>query len=348
MIRRGEHDPDRPFISQREVCERFGVSTTTAVKALNDLVVEGVLVRRQGSGTFVAPPAPAARRPRSIAFVIHGHGPHNSSIISGVESVCADLGLQMILSDSKGSQGIQDRALTRAMDSGVSGLVLYPVDGGDPSPSLAEVLRHGLPLVMIDRYLPAAATDAVVVDNFAVGFELTRYLIAQGHHRMATLWDETDCTSVRDRLGGHVHALNSHGLPVRSDFTVLTPYQRLPQSERIAVLRGILDGPQPPTVLLCAHGYMVATVAHDLTTIGLEVPGELELAGMDDAGPYNVLPLTIAAAALPAEEMGDRAMRMLAARMDAPGGPRGHQRIVLPIEIRTRDSALGYLKVVSS
>src|SRR3712207_6188271 len=76
-IARGEYVADQPFITQREVCERFDVSTTTAVRALNELVAEGELVRRRGLGTFVAPkPAPATRRAavdpgraRTVAYV---------------------------------------------------------------------------------------------------------------------------------------------------------------------------------------------------------------------------------------------------------------------------------------
>src|ERR687890_2338154 len=57
-ISRGEFSPDEPFITQREIVERFGVSTTTAVRALNDLVADGLVVRRRGRGTFVAEPPP--------------------------------------------------------------------------------------------------------------------------------------------------------------------------------------------------------------------------------------------------------------------------------------------------
>ncbi|GAA1696260.1 LacI family DNA-binding transcriptional regulator [Fodinicola feengrottensis] len=353
MVSRGEYVPNEPFVSQREVCERFGVSTTTAIKALNDLVSDGVLIRQQGRGTFVAErPAPVkpTRRGsvRSIACVIHGMGPHLSAIVSGVESVCADLGIQLVLSDSKASVEVQDRSIRRALDNGVSGVVLYPVDGDSPSPAVAELVRRQVPLVTVDRYFPELATDAVIVDNFAVGFELTSYLLGQGHQRMATLWDEADCTSVRDRLSGHVHALTTYGVPVCPDFTLLRSYRQLPEPERKAILSGLLDGPEPPTVLLCAHGYMVATVAHDLAALGREVPGEVELAGMDDAGPFNVLPLTIAAAALPATEMGRQGMRLLAERIDEGKSERPCRRVVLPVSIRTRESALGYLKVVSS
>ncbi|MFE3454326.1 GntR family transcriptional regulator [Nonomuraea sp. NPDC059194] len=100
----------------------FGVSTTTAVRALNELVTEGFLVRQRGRGTFVADrPAPsssAAPRERSIAHVMCGSGPHNSDVVGGIESVSAELGYRMFLSNSGASAAAQERALRQALDTG--------------------------------------------------------------------------------------------------------------------------------------------------------------------------------------------------------------------------------------
>ncbi|MEV4896531.1 GntR family transcriptional regulator [Nonomuraea sp. NPDC055795] len=349
-ISRGEYIADEPFISQREVCERFGVSTTTAVRALNELVTEGYLVRHRGRGTFVAerPAETPQARERSIAYIMHGHGPHNTDIIDGIGSVCAELGYRMFLSDTKGSAAAQERALRQALDTQASGVALYPVDGHAESPALDELRRRKVPLVMVDRYLPEVPTDAVLFDNFAAGYQLTRYLIGQGHRRIMALWDATDCTSVQERLSGHVRALREHGIPISPELTALTTYLRLPDERRRAMLAGLLERAEPPTVLLCANGYVLAHAATDLTRMGVQVPEKVELAGMDDAGPFDLLPLTVAAAQLPSRDMGERAMRLLAERIDQPDSGREIEHIVLPIEIRTRDAASAYLRVVST
>lgn len=48
--------PGTPVAPERTLSERFNVSRTTVRQALHDLAVEGRIVRRQGRGTFVAPP----------------------------------------------------------------------------------------------------------------------------------------------------------------------------------------------------------------------------------------------------------------------------------------------------
>jgi LacI family transcriptional regulator len=344
-IESGELPPDVPFVTQRKICEQFGVSHATAVRALNDLVAEGYVTRRRGQGTFVAP-----RRPRggegSIACVLQFRGPHVSGLLAGIELVCADLGYRLYLNHCDGDPEREDRALLDALDHGVSGIIAYPAQGASAGGGYAEALRRGVPLVLVDRYRPDIATDAVLADNFAAGRDLTEELIACGHSVIATLWDETGVTSVNDRLAGHTEALRSHGLPVRSDLTVLRPYLSLAAAERRAMLSGLLRQPSPPTVLLCANGYVLASAAQDLVALGVDIPGDVDLAGMDDAGPFDVLPLTVAAVSLPSREMGERAMRLLHRRVAGPAA--APERIVLPVTVTARRFSPGHLQVIST
>ena len=46
--------PEEALPPERELAEEFGVSRITVRKALDALVEEGMLNRRQGAGTFVA------------------------------------------------------------------------------------------------------------------------------------------------------------------------------------------------------------------------------------------------------------------------------------------------------
>lgn len=53
-IEQGEWDAGEALPSEAELGDRYGVSQGTVRKALDSLVAEGMLVRRQGLGTFVA------------------------------------------------------------------------------------------------------------------------------------------------------------------------------------------------------------------------------------------------------------------------------------------------------
>ncbi len=53
-ITTGNFSVGQKFYTEAELIHRFGVSSITVVRALNDLVREGYLVRHQGRGTFIS------------------------------------------------------------------------------------------------------------------------------------------------------------------------------------------------------------------------------------------------------------------------------------------------------
>jgi DNA-binding LacI/PurR family transcriptional regulator len=75
-----------------------------------------------------------------------------------------------------------------------------------------------------------------------------------------------------------------------------------------------------------------------LSVLGLRVPEDIDLASMDDAGPYDLL--AAVEGILPSEEMARKAMDLLVQRMTS-GRPYGRptRRVVLPVGIREREAA---------
>jgi len=56
MIMEGKIKPGDKLPSEEELCRIFDVSRTTIRNALNQMVIEGILIRKKGKGTFVAKP----------------------------------------------------------------------------------------------------------------------------------------------------------------------------------------------------------------------------------------------------------------------------------------------------
>jgi len=65
---RTEFGVGEQFLTERQVSDRFGISRTTANKALSNLVVDGLLEFRKGVGTFVRPPKPSVNLRRLVSF----------------------------------------------------------------------------------------------------------------------------------------------------------------------------------------------------------------------------------------------------------------------------------------
>src|SRR3954454_22567861 len=128
-ITRGDFSPDEPFITQREIVERFGVSTTTAVRALNELVADGVVVRRRGRGTFVAerPSRPvAASGPPVLAYVSPDRraGVHDAELLAGLSVETDALGYQLMVAHTR-SRAHEDQVLRAIAAGWAQAVVLF-------------------------------------------------------------------------------------------------------------------------------------------------------------------------------------------------------------------------------
>ena len=350
-IARGEYVADQPFVTQRQIVERFGVSTTTAVRALNDLVAEGLVVRRRGRGTFVADPrrrvtSDEARAVRTVAFVSPNEvDAHQVAIRAGIAAECTDRGHRLVVTSTPDVES-EDAVLRRVVAEGADGVVVYLRDRSRAATTIEELRRGGVAVVLADRYLPSMPTDAVIFDDFAIGYEVTTAVLDRGHRALAVLWGEEDVTSVRDRLSGHYRALRDRGLPELPDRSALRDYTALSPTQRQERLRSLLDSPGGLTAIIGGNAATMTLAASDLLAFSAGFPGTVELANMDELGPYDISPLAVVSATLPAVEMGAMALRLLHDRMAGSGDPARH--VVLPGRVHAVERGRNTLSVTGS
>jgi DNA-binding LacI/PurR family transcriptional regulator len=89
-----------------------------------------------------------------------------------------------------------------------------------------------------------------------------------------------------------------------------------------------LESPTGLTAIIAGDANTMGLAASDLLALPDGFPGTVELANMDELGPFNVSPLAVVSATLPAREMGATAMRLLGERMAGATHPVRH--VVLP------------------
>jgi GntR family transcriptional regulator len=171
----GEWGAEEALPGEKALCEQAGVSRSVVRQALGDLVAEGVLVRRQGVGTFVAPPkiteGLAARESGFYEDMVQrGHEVTTTVIAARLEpatpQVAADLELP---------RDTDVAVVVRVRE--VDGIPTVYVESRLPADPFAELLelelgRHSLYAVIEERYgiragrsrrtLSAAAAEAPI------------------------------------------------------------------------------------------------------------------------------------------------------------------------------------------
>src|SRR5258706_15591083 len=224
-IQSGEFQPASAIPTERELSEEYGVSRITVIKALDMLERDGVVVRHQGRGSFVASSGELAGMANSqvvsptLAFVSFAlEHPYISDILVGIASVSAQQGHPLHIFGSVRSSQDETDAINDSIRRGVQGLIVNPWREYRNAQLFAGLQARGFPLVMADRYYTEIATDYVTYENSQAGYDVPRALIGQGHTRIAFIpSQEQRTTSVRERLSGYRKALESYGLTYEED-----------------------------------------------------------------------------------------------------------------------------------
>jgi len=101
----GEWAEGERIPSEAQLVEQLGVSRMTVHIALRDLSAEGVLMRRQGAGTFVAPRRSQSTflELRNIQAEIEARGNRHAAEVLALETVHCDLALATELNVAPGS-----------------------------------------------------------------------------------------------------------------------------------------------------------------------------------------------------------------------------------------------------
>jgi LacI family transcriptional regulator len=203
---------------------------------------------------------------------------------------------------------------------GVDGLVIVPA--GTDHRYLERERAAGVALVFVDRPPQRILADAVLTDNAGGVRDAVAHLLAAGHRRIGYLGDRSHIFTAAERLAGYL-ATGEESL-VRMD---------LVGSE--AAERGALDllqGPDPPTALVCGQNHVTIGALYALRDLGLE--HEVALVGFDDIPLGGLVRPGVTVVAQDPVALGRHAAELLFARLEGDDSP--PRRIVVPTRLIAR------------
>ncbi|HEU4465363.1 MAG TPA: substrate-binding domain-containing protein, partial [Agromyces sp.] len=177
-----------------------------------------------------------------------------------------------------------------------------------------------VPVVLVDAVpeagwrVPAVAPDEAGIAATAVG-----RLLDAGHRRIAFASTVDDAPARHGREAGFLAALAGAGIDPSSALVVAATSDTRGGREAGRVL---LDRPQSerPTGVFCFNDQMAMGVAQAAATLGLDIPGDVSLVGVDDLEIVaDALEPGLTTVALPHRELGAWGMRALLGLLDGDG-----------------------------
>ena len=341
-INRGEYAEGQRLPSEQQLVEQFRVSRPTVGRALSELERRGKVVRRMGSGTYVGKDRADQKYVFGLLIPELGQTEIFEPICKGIAQARASKPFELLWGQTQRvhskeaqAQELCDQYLAR----GVSGVFFAPlelVEGKEQvNARIAEEFdKAEIPLVLLDRDLCAypqrSRYDLVGIDNHRAGYVVTGHLLKLGCRRIIFLARPNSAPTVSARAGGYREAL------LAEDIASGPEWVKWGEPHDAALLWKILNDLHPEA-FVCANDITAAQLMQTLTAMGVRIPADIRVVGIDDVKYARILQVPLTTLHQPCQELGAEALMAMFARIAYPSMPARH--IMLDCDLVVRESS---------
>jgi len=324
----------------RDVAERAGVATMTVSRVINDSGYVSDATRAKveeaindlGYIPNMLGPSLRFRQTNTLALVLVDiTNPFWTIVARGVEDAAQEKDYNVILCNTDESLDKQSQYLTMLLKRRIDGILFVPAD--DRPESVELIQKQNVDVVVLDRRIASADVDIIRGDSFGGAYQLARHLIELGHQDIAILAGPRNIYTSTERVAGYRQAVMEADLQHNFDNVYWGSFRQNPGD---AVRQALKSSPRA-TAFIAVNNFIAYGALNVFAQVGLQVPRDVSLVTFDDF-PASINPTPFLTEAVqPAYEMGFRATELLLARLHDEG-PEDRQEVVLPTEIRIRQS----------
>lgn len=324
----------------RDVARRARVSTATVSRFLKDPESIRAAARertQRAIDTLDYHPSQVARHlrvgaTRTVGLVIPDiQNPFFTSVVRGIEDVLRGSAHHLVLGNSDDDPARESVYLSALRAEGAAGIIFVPTD--TRRGAYARLLKSGIPVVAIDRWVTGLDADRVAIANREGARVAVAHLVALGHRRLALIGGPDRIDVARERRRGYAEALAAARLPLTEELVRTADFREIGGH---AAMEELLDLRQRPTAVFVANNLMTLGALRAIHGRGLRIPLDIAVVSFDDMPWSGSLEPPLTAVAQPAYEMGATAGRLLLERMRTPGG--APRRVILPPTLIVRAS----------
>lgn len=313
--------PGEKLYSENELSSMFGLSRQTVRHAVSVLEHEGAIRRIQGSGTYINDDrlAALARRKRVSVVTTYVDSYIFPKTIQGMEDTFLEGGYSVQLAFTN-NQNSRERAILEeiiARDE-VAGIIVEPTKSGLPNPNLAlyqEIRKRRIPILFINSYYPQLKIPHVSMNDRMAGRKLTKHLISMGHRKIGGIFKHDDGQG-RLRYAGYLDALMEAGIRPDDARIVWIDTEDVKQLDRLS--SKIQERFSDCSAVLCYNDEVAVGLLEVFRRIGIAVPQDMSIAGVDDSDLSVMGDVKITSARHPMERLGMRAAENLLRMMKEP------------------------------
>lgn len=276
-------------VTIQTVADRVGVSAMTVSNVLNNRrnvrseTRDAVIAAARELGYT---PNLAARSLASAATVRIGLFTHDldsgflSSILSGALEETSESGVQLVMRRF-GRVSLDDMvAAAEALRATGVGAILSPPPYCELVSDSCGTSGFPLPMIAISSGDELPGMPAVRIDDRAAAKEMTAYLLSLGHRRIAFIRLGARLHADRTRFEGYCEAMEQAGIAI-DDRRVASA--DLSYESGLVAAQALLSRADPPTAIFAGNDEVAAAVVSVAHRMGIDIPGQLSVAGFDDS-----------------------------------------------------------------
>lgn len=313
--------------TEAELAARYHMSRQTVRHALKVLEEEGLVSRRQGSGTFINGRRETALS-RTVAVVATFQDDYIfPAILHDVQSGLSRAGCATLVFATENRVGREREILAELLEQEVGAILVEGSKTALPTPNgglYHSLQSRNIPILFFHGvYGNLPGFPCLLDDNFGGGVRLARYLIEKGRTAVAGIFKSDDAQGPQ-RYHGVISALRDARLPIRDG-----AFFWYDTEDRAALLRGdysrlddfITHRLGGATAVVCYNDEIAFRLIRRLLELGKTVPGDVAVVSFDNSFYSQIGPVPITSLGHRSARMGKAAAAMLL-EMLSGGAPR--------------------------
>ncbi len=338
--------------TEAQLCESFSASRQTIRQALQQLVDDGLIVRRQGSGSRVI----GAASPTAKPLLNYESGRHHTiavvstyisdyifpGILREIESVLADNNCSPLLFSTHNHVSTERKVLQRLLAlPELDGILVEGTKTALPNPNLdlyRQLQQRGIPMIFIHGgYAELENSVSVLDDNFNGGYALVQYLYQKGHTHIAGFFKSDDIQG-HQRYAGYAAAIRDLGLQLddRKIFWYNTELKKMLRSSNNRLWQDLRDTfLSDCTAVVCYNDEIASNLLQILQRNGIKIPEEMALVSFDNSQYSEIGPCHITSLSHGSYNVGRMAAQLL---IDQLNGKQSESQVA-PWELVEKESS---------